>query len=705
MSKKGGNIDQKQKRKASVYINGNVENGEVIVNSSNVNIIKGIKSGRDIHIDIHETPSSQKEDENRSDQISSDHKGVLEKMGNEFVSQISMVGYFEDENKFKHAIYLDDDLYVRRQNIELELLKHIANFTDNYKGRGKWISVVGDAGHGKSCLLWYIYKYLKEDTRLKVIPFQAQLLTDKPWEQIKETVSQLRGRGDQVQPVVILVDTLDILVGIDDSSLATTLNALRASDYLLITCSRRQEDERISTIVQSDKLIELKRYNEHEAQQAIYKYINISYPSWSEEQKEQQFIKVWGLLDQRRRMQELDFEPLILRMIFETYAPDDIPQDINTQKVYKEFWEKRVILDRTKDTSDQFKREQFCNFLARQIAFGQEKSHSDTFPLGELHRLWEKLDQTGSFPFNIVNNLTSTGVLQWATGRSAIRFFHQTFFEYTAAHDLLWITETQDRDSKIKLLLEDVARLNFFRIPILKQLVIQDFYERKLFLKEITNKLRSINSDLSAQLTLEIIGKIQYQDDNYCIEACKEWIEEEREKFENLICDTVKYYPGNRINIALNLLKAYLNTGRETAIYSLCKESFASVAPDLVHEFLHTKLQDIKKSDNDDKKGYFKSSLCAVIRYGAIGALDDISELLPYLKPGQQKGTLLDIAEITTKQNAAEVALFLGRIFDTIAQGKEGEVWHAFLEAFSTAHRWLPEKTKAMAQALIETDK
>lgn len=77
----------------------------------------------------------------------------LEQKGSEFVSQITIVGHLVDANQIQHAIYLDDELYVHRKHAESEVLTYIDKFVNREKPEGKWVSIVGDGGHGKSCFL------------------------------------------------------------------------------------------------------------------------------------------------------------------------------------------------------------------------------------------------------------------------------------------------------------------------------------------------------------------------------------------------------------------------------------------------------------------------------------------------------------------------------------------------------------------------
>jgi hypothetical protein len=624
---------------------------------------------------------------------------MLEHMASEFLTLTKIAGLLRDEEHNKRAMYLDT-VYVHREKQESAVFKSVRAYAEEQEPSGKWISIVGDAGHGKTSLLWYLLNSIKEIPGLSVMPFQAQLLGHDAPERIKTTILETKKMG--AERIVVLLDTLDILVGLNDPLLRQTLNTLRASGCLLITCSRIQEATRISKDNTCDQMIELGRYSPNEVEQAIRNYIECAYSDWPENKKNQQFVRVSGILEQRREQaRELDLEPLILRMIFEAYVPEDIPQDINTQQVYDRFWSDRVLEDRViRDREEKDYRAQLCRLLASQVAFRDTDTHSDTYSLNTLSDLWRlKGTNEGADFWTLVEGLHSSGVLQWAKGRNATRFFHQTFFEYTAALDLLCLDDGPAKSDKLALLLEDVNRFNLFRVPILKQVGIQAYYQNDQLWKRVIEDLRQANTELSAQLALEIIGKIQ--DVNYCLDFCKAWIKEDGEKMEAVVRDTLKYYPRRRVKIALDLLELYLNKGRDTAIYGLCRESFASIAPDLVYEFLHKRL-DVVKSSGDDEKSHFKEALCAPVQYGVLEALNDLAELLPYLKSGQKRGMLLNIAEAITDQNANKVADFLFEVFNIIAKERQHEVWDAFLLALMSVNERLPELIKSWASSLLE---
>jgi hypothetical protein len=621
---------------------------------------------------------------------------MLQGLGSQFVAQLRIAGHFQDTEQSQHAIYLDRNLYVHRVSTETAILLQADRFAQSVKPQGKWVSVIGDAGHGKSSLLWYIYGSLKEQERLRIVPFLAQL--EGHWSKIEETALKLKSSSDDSRQLVIIIDTLDILVGIDDPSLAAMLNSLRSAGCLLITSSRRQEAERLFRITTSDVRVELKRYDDLEAEQAIRNYIDVAYPESSIRAKERQFDKVWGLIEQQRDARELDLEPLILRMLFEAYVPKDIPPDINTQQVYKNFWNERVLLDRVvKDSNERFTRKRLCLLIARQIAFGG--GHSEKLSVDLLCKVWEA-EQSAKFPHSTLEGLVSTGVLQWAEGASTVRFFHQTFFEYTAAYDLLSSAESVI-DDRVKTLLRDVAEFNFFRAPILKQFVIQAFESGQERGQRVMSGLREVNNELAAQMALEIVGKVSGTD--YLVMLCKKWIEENSDKLQGVICETVRHYPRGKTDIALSLLEPYLSGPKAGVIYSLCAETFAKDEPQMVCEFLSRRLPQIEGAGDDEKTRY-REAVSSALQYGASDALAILLALFPHLKPGQQAGLLYKVAEVTSESNAASIVIFLKNIIGLVPQvrkAKQAEVWDGILKVAVMLHKESPGDGKELSRWMV----
>ena len=620
---------------------------------------------------------------------------VLAELSARFVSQLRIAGYVKDEEDVRRAIYLDEGLYVHRVRAEAATTEFIAKATADAQKTGKWLSIVGDAGHGKSSLLWYLFADLSANTTFTVIPFMAQMEGDLA--AAVRTAARVREVRSQSQ-LVVLIDTLDLLVGVDDQRLAKAISDLKALGALVITNSRKQEADQLGRLLSSNSRVELRRYNDHEAQQAIRNQVRIYYRDKSEIKRQEQFDKVWGLLEQQRDVRELDLEPLILRMLFEVYAPEDIPRDVNTQQIYRHYWQKVVLFDRVvKNADERIEREQLCRYVARGIAFGE--THSDKFLIGSL------MINPGSglhHPFQTIEGLVSSGVLQWAEGRSSVRFFHQTFLEFTAAYDLLSL----DRDSLhgcVNQLLDDVASFNFFRAPILKQLTIQSFDSYPELHLQLMRRLRHVNNELAAQLALEIIGKIPVSEKTR--EIVRQWIEEEPQTLRGVICETVRHYPKSKTELALDLLQPYISLNKETSIYSICTETFSRSEPEIVHRFLHRQLLRVIKA-NDDTKTYFKNALCAVAKHGATNAVDDLLELLPTVKAGQQSAILDGIAEVLSAEIAPHADRVVRKVIDLLPEipGKHrNEVWDSLCRLTSELNRVSPTTAQTIAYWLIQS--
>jgi hypothetical protein len=383
-------------------------------------------------------------------------------------------------------------------------------------------------------------------------------------------------------------------------------------------------------------------------------------------------------------------------MLFEVYAPNDIPRDVNTQQIYRHYWQKVVLFDRVvKNADERMERERLCRYIARRVAFGE--THSDkllisslmTNPSSEIHS-----------PFQTMEGLASSGVLQWVEGRSSVRFFHQTFLEFTAAYDLL----SSDRDSLhgyLNQLFDDVASFNFFRAPILKRLTIQAFDSDQELHLQLMRGLRQVNNELAAQLALEIIGKIPTSERSH--QLIRQWIEEEPQTLRGVICETVRHYPKSKTELALDFLQPYISSNKETSIYSICTETFSRGEPEIVHRFLHRQLSHVIEA-NDDTKTYFKNALCAVAKYGAADAVNDLLELLPNVKAGQQSAILDRIAEGLSAETAPHAERVVRKVIDLLPQipGKHrNEVWASLCRLIGEMNRVSPTTAQTIAKWLV----
>lgn len=619
----------------------------------------------------------------------------LSDLTTKFVSQLRIAGYVRDETDVRRAVYLDEGLYVHRKRAETAVAEFIAKAASNRSRGGKWLDIVGDAGHGKSSLLWYLFTEWQANPGFTVVPFLAQTETDLA---VAVTTAARVLEHRRKSQLLVLIDTLDLIVGIDDRQVAKAIGELTALGAVVVTTSRRQEADQLGRLLSSDSRVELRRFDDGEAQQAIRYQIQIRYPQASEPKRAEQFEKIWGLLEQQRDVRELDLEPLILRMLFESYGSQDIPREVNTQQIYEQYWHEVVLFDRmAKTADDRLAREQLCRYVARRVAFGT--THTDKILTSALTEPNAGLRS----PTQTLEGLVSSGVLQWAEGRSSVRFFHQTFLEFTAAYDLLSL-DRSTLDQFVTQLLEDVTGFNFFRAPILKQLAIQCFEPDPDLHRQLLKGLRDVNNELAAQLTLEILGKVPGLDSTTGLVS--EWIAAEPQTFVGVVCETVRHYPQRKTGLALELLEPFIGSNKETAIFAICADTFSPGEPEVVQQFLHRQLPRVMKA-NDDIKTYFEHALFAAARNGAVNAIHDLLALLPVVKPGQQAAILEGIALSLNAKTSPLGERVVMEVIDLLPQipGKQrNEVWDALCRFTRELNRISPEIGSRIAARLVADD-
>lgn len=110
------------------------------------------------------------------------------------------------------AVYLDT-VYVHRPKPEAAVLEAVDRYLLAPKSvEGKWLSIVGDAGHGKTSFLWSLVRecLLRSPN---VYPVQALQLSSESLDKLPFAIP---ADGSKF---ILVLDTLDLLVGIDDAGM------------------------------------------------------------------------------------------------------------------------------------------------------------------------------------------------------------------------------------------------------------------------------------------------------------------------------------------------------------------------------------------------------------------------------------------------------------------------------------------------------
>jgi hypothetical protein len=584
------------------------------------------------------------------------------------------------------AIYLDD-VYIHRDKAETAVRELAADYLSHSGTIGRWVSIAGDAGHGKTSLLWYLTQEFR-NLCPRTFPVQALQLS-------AGELGDICASFPEKVPFLVVLDTLDLLVGVDDAALGALINRTRARGGLLITACRRQELQALARYVRSDQTLELGRYSADEAHAAIERYVRTSYDTWPEARKQAQISHVRNLLDERRRIQDLSFEPLILRMIFEAYVPEDIPTDVNTQKVYDRFWEERVVADRVlKTPEDAYARATLCKAIAAHLYF-DALAQSERVSMEELPSLCEPIGLI--HPSVTIEGLISSGVLRWWQMKTSVGFFHQTFLEYVAARHILELRDHALRRRRVERLLADVEETNLFRIPVLKQLIIQASIADPQLFQDLCSAVVEIDSPVSVRLALEVLGKAPDIAPLYSL--VREWSAREPTLFRAVALEVVRHYPASRVDVAFEILRPLLDTETIGEICSACEMSFAPMVPEKTVAFMLESWKQRREMFRE-REGDMKSALVATFKAGGQSAPEGLFEVFPDLSAGVQAGLLSDLAEAWTPDNASAASPFLAQIYDTVASSQSNEPRSAYVRAVDSLQQISPADTCTLAQVL-----
>jgi len=587
----------------------------------------------------------------------------------------------------KRSIYLDD-VYVHRMREEQVALDVARRYWERPKGY--WLSIEGDAGHGKTSLLWFLAQELHR-TYGTVLPVQAQQLAANGFDDL---VALFPVEGG---PFFVLLDTLDLLVGIDDARLSGLLNKIRARGSCLITTCRRQEVQIIAWHAQCNRTLGLGRYEPAEAHAAIGRYVEQAYPRWPRVRKDAQIEHVWELLDSQRRIQDLNFEPLLLRMIFEAYVPNDVPSDINTQQVYDHFWEQRVLGDRGQVTPEvSHARSLLSRVVASHLYFDLEV-HTEKLSVDRVAQLGQS--NGISNPLTIMRGLVSSGVLRWWQIKESVGFFHQTFLEYTAAKALLTLTDRDIQRRSIDLLLTDLHRANLFRVPVLKQFMIQSSAHDHSLFRNLCSDVVEVDTPIAARLALEVLGKANNA--NHFFREVLEWVRRRREMFCEVAPDVLRYFPVGRLHLAFEILEDCFTENTSGKICAICGGTFAPMAPEQTLAFLGQEWQKRPTSFRGHETD-LKTALIALFKAGATAALDLITAAFPRMSPGLQTGTLNDLSELWAVDTVHQALAFLRKLFDILRTTDRNEVRSAFVRAFASFCNVVPLEGREFVALLTE---
>ena len=304
--------------------------------------------------------------------------------------------------------------------------------------------VAGDAGHGKTSVLWWLYREMCGDGQWQAFFLPASALATSPGGQGREAGDIIdacvAAQAAGATPVV-LIDTVDLLLRDSDGAVAFAelLDALLAADADVVLSTRPAELKRIDTARFPYRPYTLSTYSDAELRLALDTYA-LSYNADDAQSDPQGGLRqIRNAIALGHPLKDLCAIPLALRMLFEIYSPHAIQGEINVFQLYCQYWQYRVMTDRRSaglatdaprpDSTD-------CSAVAAWLALRMLADGALELDFGEVGT---QLQYKG-YPVAALHDLLHRGVLQRGDGR-AVHFFHQSFFEHAAARGLLGLPD------------------------------------------------------------------------------------------------------------------------------------------------------------------------------------------------------------------------------------------------------------------------
>ncbi|CAI7977264.1 conserved hypothetical protein [Frankia sp. Hr75.2] len=336
---------------------------------------------------------------------------------------------------------LSTDLYVRRTQ-EADVLAALAP-----DGSPSATVVSGEAGHGKSSLLWGVWQRLQDDERVESFLLNAIWLIDPngtgrepllPAGDLAEAVRTVAARG---RTCVVLIDTADLLLHYetDRRRLLDICDRVMDDGAHVVVTSRPEEARALPrTIFQH---VGLQPYDARELPEAVERHVRAYCPDAPPHPAEEKIALILRAVSRGLPTREICQSPLLLRLLFDLYAPEFPPLELDVSGLYRMYWQRRVVADTRSEVGLSGTATVNLSGPAESVglallATGRTELASDVL----LRYMRTVADQWNggatSAPLGeAIDTLTRRGVL--LRSRVGLRFLHQTLFEYAAALGLL----------------------------------------------------------------------------------------------------------------------------------------------------------------------------------------------------------------------------------------------------------------------------
>lgn len=346
----------------------------------------------------------------------------------------------EDQGQIGGEIRLEQNLYVTRA-IEQTVLTHLHR---ENSAPAPSVLVVGEAGYGKTSLLWRIFHVLQETENSEPWLIKATLLSLDPAEEdtrvrsagvvwADELVAAAQIIREECRFPIVLLDTLDVLLHDEtdrQALLDLLLNLKEVGARVVATC--RPDEAKLLGFFKRPS-VTLAEYQGEELNEAIERHIHRFYSDVDGRTRAEHQGHITELVASGFPLREVCANPLTLRMLFSLYAPAEPPSEVNVFDLYKKYWNQRVASDTRAGAPESSRGSSNLEAIAHfssltMLAEGKPELAEATLANG--------IRSLGGSAAEL-EEIVQRGVIH-RQGTGTMAFFHQTFFEHSAARGLLF---------------------------------------------------------------------------------------------------------------------------------------------------------------------------------------------------------------------------------------------------------------------------
>ena len=359
-------------------------------------------------------------------------------------------------------------LYVAR-HLEPVLLARLA------ESRRRPQIVRGDAGVGKSSLLWGLHRALVSEPGVRPVLVSATWLATQVGEAgtftVEEIVESVRILALKHERVVVLLDTADLLLHSELSQqlMADLIAFIEELGAGLVVATRPLEAEQ-GLAPNVGAFETLGPYDEAEMTVAVDRLARRFTP---DHPVSDALVVVTTAVTRELPISDICKSPLLLRMLFELSEGDLPAMELDVTGLYQRYWEHRVRDDRRMARPTRQRTGRDISQVVRACAAVMLAMGTPEPDLSVLTELMEQIASaaTGNERWGAsqgLEEMIARGILEAAGPR--VKFFHQTMFEFAAAVELVTRDPRREFERLTSYLIDYPTDL--FRGAVLEQALV-----------------------------------------------------------------------------------------------------------------------------------------------------------------------------------------------------------------------------------------